>query len=497
MSDIEKYVEDAINGDSEAFSKLYEVSKRQVYFTCLRFLKNEQDAQDIMQEVYITVIKKLPELTDKKRFQAWVNRVAVNKCKNFLKSKRTVSLDEMQDDENYPEIPDDNLLPEEYVLNAAKRQIVLDIMEKALSDIQYQTVIMFYFDNMSVAEIAEITESPVGTVTYRLNAARAKIKKGVLNYEEKNKDKLHTIVPIIPFLTMLLNAEADSVKVPDLLPEISVVAETEIAEKGSQAANAANTVGNANAAAKGAGFLSTSAGKITAGVVALTVVCGGVGAGIALTSSNSDSQSIASSEYNEAPIIPFATAIFEGSLGNMSVVIGDEAYTISDDMDSAELQQYLIDISENENIGKDGQFYFIGKPSEGTSFAVYGNVFEDVYYLEIIPDYRIINGKPACNYKIMYNGDKIADNDSVTEIVKNESESIKNEYMEFYPAQKDDLNYPETAEIIININSDPCLNNFMDGTSYAPAFGVIAAEPNFDTHTTYEFVGSGVPLNPE
>ena len=212
MSDIEKYVEDAINGDSEAFSKLYEVSKRQVYFTCLRFLKNEQDAQDIMQEVYITVIKKLPELTDKKRFQAWVNRVAVNKCKNFLKSKRTVSLDEMQDDENYPEIPDDNLLPEEYVLNAAKRQIVLDIMEKALSDIQYQTVIMFYFDNMSVAEIAEITESPVGTVTYRLNAARAKIKKGVLNYEEKNKDKLHTIVPIIPFLTMLLNAEADSVK---------------------------------------------------------------------------------------------------------------------------------------------------------------------------------------------------------------------------------------------------------------------------------------------
>ena len=99
MSDIEKYVEDAINGDSEAFARLYELSKRQVYFTCLKFLKNEDDAQDITQEVYITVMKKLPTLADKTSFQPWVNRIAVNKCKNFLKARRDVSLDEMQEEE--------------------------------------------------------------------------------------------------------------------------------------------------------------------------------------------------------------------------------------------------------------------------------------------------------------------------------------------------------------------------------------------------------------
>lgn len=308
MSDIEKYVDDAVNGDSDAFARLYELSKRQVYFTCLKFLKNEQDAQDIMQEVYITVLKKLPTLADKTSFQPWVNRICVNKCKNLLKSKHTVSLDEMQEEENYPEIPDEDMLPEEYVLNEAKRKIVMDIMENVLSDIQYQTVTMFYFDNMSVAEIAKITESPTGTVTYRLNVARAKIKKGVLEYEEKSKDRLHSIVPI-PFLTRLLNAEAESIKVPNILPNINVAAETEIAK------STANSVGTADTAAKSAGLLSTAAGKVTAVVVALGIIGGGVG--FILSNSNSDTET---NNNNAVEVSTQETESIQNDVTNSSAV---------------------------------------------------------------------------------------------------------------------------------------------------------------------------------
>ncbi len=338
MSDIEKYVEDAINGDSEAFARLYELSKRQVYFTCLKFLKNEDDAQDITQEVYITVMKKLPTLADKASFQPWVNRIAVNKCKNYLKARRDVSLDEMRDEGNYPEIPDDDLLPEDYVLNAAKRKIVMDIMESVLSDIQYQTVIMFYFNNLSVAEIAEITEAPVGTVTYRLNVARAKIKKGVLEYEEKNKDRLHAIVPILPFLTRLFNAEAESIEVPYLMPEISV-AEAEIADAIADTASAADTV------AKSTGFLSTVAGKVTAGVVALAVVGGGVGAGIAISNSNNTDIKTAVQSYIEEEQTEY-TGIIES------------AVNIDDLAPSAPISQ-LSDNAEL-NIG-DGYFTYAGE----------------------------------------------------------------------------------------------------------------------------------------
>lgn len=396
MSDIEKYVEDAINGDSEAFARLYELSKRQVYFTCLKFLKNEDDAQDITQEVYITVMKKLPTLTDKASFQAWINRIAVNKCKNFLKARHDVSLDEMQDEGNYPEIPDEDMLPEDYVMNAAKRRIVMDIMESVLSDIQYQTVIMFYFNNMSVAEIAEITESPVGTVTYRLNVARAKIKKGVLEYEEKNKDRLHAIVPILPFLTRLLRAEAESIEVPYLLPEISV-AEAEIVKAAVDAASAADT------AAKSTGFLSTVAGKVTAGVVALAVVGGGVGAGIVMNASNnttlstsdtkltisesipqaSSSESILANE-EKTQYMPLSRATFYGVEASMTINIGDGQYEFRSDMELSELESYILEISGNENIVSDSNhFYFLGDAENGTSFALHvwhnGNVTPSPY----------------------------------------------------------------------------------------------------------------------
>lgn len=339
MSDIEKYVEDAVNGDSEAFARLYELSKRQVYFTCLKFLKNEDDAQDITQEVYITVMKKLPTLADKTSFQPWVNRIAVNKCKNFLKARRDISLDEMQDEGNYPEIPDDDLLPEDYVLNAAKRKIVMDIMESVLSDIQYQTVIMFYFNNLSVAEIAEITESPVGTVTYRLNVARAKIKKGVLEYEEKNKDRLHAIVPIIPFLTKLLRAEAESIEVPNIMPEISVATEAEIAEAAVDAASTADT------SSKSAGFMSTVAGKVTAGIVTLAVVGGGIGAGIAISNSNNTDTKTAVQSYIEEQQ-PEYTGIIESAVNIDDL---EPSAPISQLSDNAEL-----------NIG-DGYFTYAGE----------------------------------------------------------------------------------------------------------------------------------------
>lgn len=505
MSDIEKYVEDAINGDSEAFARLYYLSKRQVYFTCLKFLKNEDDAQDITQEVYITVMKKLPTLTDKASFQAWVNRIAVNKCKNYLKARRDVSLDEMQDEGNYPEIPDEDMLPEDYVMNAAKRRIVMDIMESMLSDIQYQTVIMFYFNNLSVAEIAEITESPVGTVTYRLNVARAKIKKGVLEYEEKNKDRLHAIVPILPFLTRLLRAEAESIEVPNLLPEISVATEAEIAETIADTSSATGT------ATKSAGFMSTVAGKVTAGIVTLAVV-GGVGAGIAMntsndaTSSTSDTQPTISETLTQAlssesilaneektQYMPLSRATFCGTDASMTISIGNGEYEFRSDMELSELESYLIEISRNENIVSDNQnFYFIGDAENGTSFALIvwhnGNVMaspytegtDDTYSICIIPDFRVIDGKPACKYVISYESETVADTEYINSIFTG-NEEIRNDYLSVRKNNNDTL-FKDMGIAVVHIGNYHTSDNSM---GEMPVI-VNSAELDFENKVQYE-----------
>lgn len=505
MSDIEKYVNDAINGDSEAFARLYELSKQQVYFTCLKFLKNEDDAQDITQEVYITVLKKLPSLTDKSSFQAWINRIAVNKCKNYLKARHDVSLDEMQEEENYPEIPDEDMLPEDYVMNAAKRRIVMDIMESVLSDIQYQTVIMFYFNNLSVAEIAEITESPTGTVTYRLNVARAKIKKGVLEYEEKNKDRLHAIVPILPFLTRLFNAEAESIEVPNLLPEISV-AEAEIAKDAGDAASAAYT------AAKSTGFMSTVTGKVAAGVVVVGIIGGGISAGVAMnvsnnaTSSNPDtkltiSESIPQASSSESILanedktqyMPLSRATFYGVEASMTINIGDGQYEFRSDMELSELESYILEISGNENIVSDrNHFYFLGDAENGTSFALLvwhnGNVTpspyiegtDDTYSICIIPDFRTIDGKPACDYTISYQGEIVADTEYINGIFTGNEETRK-DYLSVHKNNNDTL-FKYMGIAVIHIGNHHTAEGNM---GIMPVIAVLT-ELDFENQVQYE-----------
>lgn len=505
MSDIEKYVNDAINGDSEAFARLYELSKQQVYFTCLKFLKNEDDAQDITQEVYITVLKKLPSLTDKSSFQAWINRIAVNKCKNYLKARHDVSLDEMQEEENYPEIPDEDMLPEDYVMNAAKRRIVMDIMESVLSDIQYQTVIMFYFNNLSVAEIAEITESPTGTVTYRLNVARAKIKKGVLEYEEKNKDRLHAIVPILPFLTRLFNAEAESIEVPNLLPEISV-AEAEIAKDAGDAASAAYT------AAKSTGFMSTVTGKVAAGVVVVGIIGGGISAGVAMnvsnnaTSSNPDtkltiSESIPQASSSESILanedktqyMPLSRATFYGVEASMTINIGDGQYEFRSDMELSELESYILEISGNENIVSDrNHFYFLGDAENGTSFALLvwhnGNVTpspyiegtDDTYSICIIPDFRTIDGKPACDYTISYQGEIVADTEYINGIFTGNEETRK-DYLSVHKNNNDTL-FKDMGIAVIHIGNHHTAEGNM---GIMPVIAVLT-ELDFENQVQYE-----------
>lgn len=80
---------------------------------------------------------------------------------------------------------DELMLPEEYITKAEKRKVLLQIMEDTLSFNQYQTVLMFYFDEMSISEIAQGLEISEGTVKSRLNSSRAKMKTAIEDYEKR------------------------------------------------------------------------------------------------------------------------------------------------------------------------------------------------------------------------------------------------------------------------------------------------------------------------
>ena len=308
--DVRALVARVVSGDMKAFEVIYQNTYRQVYYTCMSFLKNEQNVYDVMQDTYITALTHLQQLENPERITAWLNTIAVNKCRQFLGKKMPVQLDEATSANLLEE--NDNFLPESYVLNAEKRKIILNIMQEELSAVQYQTIIMYYFDGMSTSEIAACMECPEGTVSYRLSAARGKIKAGVQRYENTSGVKLYSS-GTTALLTAVFLAETQGLVIPNFLTSVfsAVFGAAAGTVLGTATGGAAVGTLTGGAAAGGAGGAATgvasagvkTAGKlglkglfktlkamIVAGVVAASVVAGGA-AGIIIHNRDKDSES--------------------------------------------------------------------------------------------------------------------------------------------------------------------------------------------------------------
>lgn len=272
--DIKKLVLQAAQGNKAAFGALYEETGRTVYFSCLKLLGDPQLAEDITQETYLTALQKLGTLAQPENFPAWVNRIGINLCKMHFRNN---SAPEDNSGEIIEEIPDEGLIPEEYVSNDAKRKIIMDIIDTVLTEEQRRSVILYYFDMLTVPEIAEVMNCTTGTVTSRLSAARKKIKEAVLIYEENNNDRLHAAVPVF-ILSKLLNKEASNT----VLPKLTVF---------TGFASAANAVPDSVTSTKtisgGKVMFSTVKAKVIAGVCAAAVVGGGITAAVVLSSNGS------------------------------------------------------------------------------------------------------------------------------------------------------------------------------------------------------------------
>lgn len=274
----------AAQGNRAAFGALYEETGRVVYFTCLKLLANAQLAEDITQETFLTALQKLGTLTNPENFQTWVNRIAINLCKMHFRGNTDP---EENSEDILEDIPDEDLIPEEYVSNDAKRKIIMDIIDTVLTEEQRQSVILYYFDMLTVPEIADVMGCTTGTVTSRLSAARKKIKEAVLIYEENNNDRLHAAVPVF-ILSKLLMKEASTTA----LPKLTVFTST--------AANAVpDKVTSTKTISGGKGMFSTVKAKVIAGVCAVAVVGGGITAAVVLSSnSNDDDDIVVSSQRN-------------------------------------------------------------------------------------------------------------------------------------------------------------------------------------------------------
>lgn len=160
-------VERAGRGDHDAFRELVESRIAMSFRTASAILGNEADAYDAIQEAFTSAWVNLPRLREADRFDAWLNRILRNRCRDVLRRRRRRS-ETTLDDFVLPGQPDvDTNLTD---LNAAFEQLDVD---------QRHLLVLHHLHHETVAEMARRLGWPVGTVKWRLYRARRALEQAL------------------------------------------------------------------------------------------------------------------------------------------------------------------------------------------------------------------------------------------------------------------------------------------------------------------------------
>lgn len=281
MEDLKHLVELSKKGDQQAIAQLYEQTSRRAYYLAKQLVKDEDQAQDIVQDAYVKVFTNLPLLEQVENFQGWLNTIVVNRSKDYLKKKKPMLFSQMvseEDEGSELDFEDEGgyFSPDQKVDYAETKRLIQGMIDR-LPQEQRMAIVLFYLEEMPVKQIARVMECSEGTVKSRLNYGRKAIKAQVLELEKKGT-KLYC-VPFIPFLYWLFRQQVLSTVVPGAVGKAAVAAGVAAAGKAGAASGGAAGAASRSAAAGAAVAGKTISAKAAAVIAAACIGAGGVGAG--------------------------------------------------------------------------------------------------------------------------------------------------------------------------------------------------------------------------
>ena len=264
-------------GDRKAQESLIMEVQDPVFYQCRKILGNQQDAEDAAQDILIQMLGSLPSLKEPAAFWGWLNRSVANRCKNKLsREKKDQQIPEDEEGNSlldaYENL-DDQLVPDKALDNEETQRMMMELVD-ALPDAQRMCVMLYYYDEMPVKEIAAALGVSENTVKSRLNYARKSIKEGVEGYE-KQGIKLYGVSPL-PFLLYFLQKEAQT-------GGLSAVAKVAMAQSALSAGGGAVTASAGSVGGTAAVKAAAGAGAKATGLIGSKVAMGLAGVAIAGT----------------------------------------------------------------------------------------------------------------------------------------------------------------------------------------------------------------------
>lgn len=172
--EIANLAQQAAAGDQKSFAALYEALFDSFYYSAYKILKSPEDAADVVQDVMIELYRDLGKLNNYQSFVAYANRKIFGKSVDCLRRQQRWSFVEDLGLAEEQETGDD-FIPEAYLASRERRARVLQAVD-TLSDHLRVLVMMHYYQQMSIAEIAQTLDMTQGAVKTGLSRARAKLK---------------------------------------------------------------------------------------------------------------------------------------------------------------------------------------------------------------------------------------------------------------------------------------------------------------------------------
>lgn len=221
-------VQKARENDQEALAEIYKISSPAVYKTIWVLIKDEDTVYDILQDTYVKAFTRLDQLQNPDKLIPWLKMIANNLAKDWLKKSKPVFFTDIYGGEELEDIPFEEsiedvrseLNPEMAMDQQEAKRLVMEILDHLPED-QRVVIGMFYYEEMSVKDIAQTLGVSENTVKSRLSYGRKKIKEQVMDLEKRGT-KLYSVAPFVFFLYLLGKADKVSAEpmVQKALPDI-------------------------------------------------------------------------------------------------------------------------------------------------------------------------------------------------------------------------------------------------------------------------------------
>lgn len=171
MSELAKLTKNLFDGDVNSFDKIYELTSKQVFMSSYIILKNEEQANDIVQDTYIKFVNNIKNMKSFKNVKAYLITISRNLSIDFYNREKRVIIYDIQDKSTHQVFQtDDKVLTYSPTLELAK---------KILNDFEFTILFLCVIEQYKRREVSKILDIPISTVTWKYQEIIKKMKTAI------------------------------------------------------------------------------------------------------------------------------------------------------------------------------------------------------------------------------------------------------------------------------------------------------------------------------